>query len=221
MDPAPPEKTRILYAHDVRSTDTGDAPQEVVALPQHERIVDHVREQRDNHYGELEAVRRLLLAGPQESAVAAASKVAREREFETERIMRSPVVDEAPVHVCEGLCHAHGAFGPEGDCYVCDTQIANEARDRALKAFVLRYFELNPVEKADVPTIRRWLNGGPEGDFTTDEALEAINSLVDDDVIEFIPYKGINPAHMNEWALSSAERGRAIEQKRQIEGLVD
>jgi hypothetical protein len=69
---------------------------EVVTLAEHEHVVDHLREQRDSLDGELEAVRRLLDAAPQESAVAAAMKVKRQREWESERIRNAPVV-EAPV----------------------------------------------------------------------------------------------------------------------------
>lgn len=193
---------------------------EVVQLGDHERVVDHLREQRDSHEGELEAVRRLLDAAPNESATAAAMKVKRQREAETERIMAAPVVEESPAHVCEGLCHAHGAFGPEGDCYVCDTQIANEARDNALAAFVLRYFELHAVEKANAETIARWMNGGREdGGFTTTEALVALNRLVDEDRLEVAQYLGVDPTHPNEWTLTSPERKRAIENNRKVEGL--
>ena len=119
------------------------------------------------------------------------------------------------------LCHAHGAYGPEGDCFVCDTQIANEARDRALDAFVLRYFEIHAVEKADAATIARWLSGGKPDAFTTDDAMAAINRLVDADVLEIVTYHGIDPSHPNEWTLTSPERRRAIDENRRLEGLRD
>jgi hypothetical protein len=39
------------------------------------------------------------------------------------------------------LCHAHGAHGPEGDCFVCDTQQERERAEAAEAAIVLALFK--------------------------------------------------------------------------------
>jgi hypothetical protein len=169
--------------------------EEVVRLPDHEHVVDHLREQRDSLEGELEAIRRLLDAAPQQSATAAAMKVKRQREFETERIMRAPVVERGEDDVrSNDLCQAHGAFSPEGDCFVCD---AVQERERAEKAEaewvenVLRAVMRQKAADFDLDTLKSFIS------LDRDRCEQALERLESEDRVRAV-YAGRDRPH---WSL--------------------
>lgn len=76
------EKTRVLFARDVREANTfgGPPPVEVVELANHERVVDGLREDNRNMVDELAVIDRLTGALPDQTTLSAVLRVVREAE---------------------------------------------------------------------------------------------------------------------------------------------
>lgn len=187
-----------FFSGELRQSNTFQPPVkdggvEVVMLAEHEKVVDHLREQRDSFEGELEGVRRLLDAAPNESVTAAAMKVRRQREHETERIRHAEVVDGPGIDRGRELCHAHAAYSPEGDCFVCDAAQERERAEKAEGALVLRAFHAptaGPIE--NIESLAAWTELDPE------RIEQALERLEDDEKVQ-ATYGGRDRPH---WELA-------------------
>lgn len=174
-----PEKTKILYATDVRETDTfngGDSAVEVVGLVNHEHVVDYLRDRLRDREDETRAIGRLVGAFKGQSVLAAVFRMVEEVEHYRELRREAPILD-SPAHVCEGLCHAHGAFGPEGDCYVCDARQERERAEAVEDKLVLlgvHHFCGGPV---DLEQLTRWL------EIDSGHIEQALDRLEDEDKV--------------------------------------
>lgn len=86
-----------------------------------------------------------------------------------------------PVGVDRGreLCHAHGAYGPEGDCFVCDTRQAREwaeAAEAKLIYAVLRSMG-QKAEDFDVDLLTKFT------DLDRERIEQALDRLEDEDEV--------------------------------------